>query len=140
MDTATNTVQSLGQVFNRINKILDDIDGDIKKTTFKIAQISSNIENISNNIDNAICREQTKKSFENIAQTTENINNLTKNLNEISEIIEEETMPTVNSVLCETNSTMKNAKKITAGIKTTLKKRMGLMRLMFGKPMNNNCN
>ena len=80
-----------------------------------------------------------ENSFQNIEETTENIKNITKNLNEISEIIEEETMPSVNSVLSETNSTMENAEEITSGIKTTLKKRMGLMRLMFGKPINNNC-
>ena len=139
MDSANITVQNIGQTFYKINKILDSINNDIKNSTKNISKTTDNIANITENLNNAIGKEQTKNSFENLEQTTENIKNITENLNEITMQIEEDTIPIVNSVLCETNATIENAEEITTGIKTTLKKRMGLWKLMFGKPIENNC-
>ncbi|MBQ9244969.1 MCE family protein [bacterium] len=137
MDSATATVQNIGQTFSQINQMLNEINADVKRTASNLAKTTGSIANISDNLDNALDRNTTKNSFDNLNETTENIKNITNNLNEITYQIEEDTIPMVNSVLCGTNATMENAEEITSGIKHTLKKRMGLWRLMFGKPINN---
>ncbi len=135
LDSANNTVQSLGQTFERINTLIDDINNDIKKSTENIAKTTGSIASISDNLDNALDRETTKKSFKNIQESTENLKNITKNIDSITGQIEQDTMPIVNSVLCETNATMENAQEITSGVKNTLKKHFGMGRLIFGRPM-----
>ena len=78
-------------------------------------------------------------SNENIKSSMDNINSATKNIKQITAQVDSTTIPIVNRILCETYSTSKNANKITEGVKNTLKKRMGLSRLLFGKPINNDC-
>ncbi len=127
MESANVTVQNLGITFAKINQLLEDINSDIKRASTEIAKTAENIESVTNKLDIAVDEKGAKNTIENIEQTSENIKNITEKL-------DKETIPTVNSVFCETNSTMENASEITSDIKTTLKKRMGLFRLMFGKP------
>ena len=140
MESTNSTVQQIGETFRRINFLLDNINEDIKQTTGNLSKTTKNVSDISDKFNNSISEEQIKKSINNMEEMTENVKNTTYNLNNISEEIENTTIPTINSILCETNSTMENTEEITYGIKETLKKRFGMMKLMFGKPINNKCN
>ena len=88
---------------------------------------------MSSNLNNSIEEKSVKNTVNNIEKTTDNIK-------EITTQIDKTTMPIVNSVLCNTNSTMCNVNVISGGIKRTLQKRMGLGRLLFGRPVDNQCN
>lgn len=126
MENANKTVISLGNVFDEITVILQDIRPNIKNAAKNIELTTTNLKNISNNLNNALNKSSTKNSVENIEETTENLKNITTQLNEVS-------IPTVNSILCETNETVKNTKEIAKGLNCTLKKHFGAMRLFFGK-------
>ena len=76
---------------------------------------------------------------ESLTNSVKNVENTTKSLSNITVQIDKTTMPVVNSVLCQTYSTVKNVNEITGGVKNTLKKHFGLGRLIFGKPINNEC-
>jgi len=139
MDSANQTVKELGIIFSQINEILADVKTDIKTTTSNLAKTTQNLENLSANVNNSLDSGTIDNSVNNIEQTTENIKGVTTNLNSITEQIDKVTIPSVNSILCQTHSTVKNTNEITHGIKHTLKKHMGLGRIIFGKPINN-CN
>lgn len=128
IENANTTVQSLGKVFDEISGILTDIRPSIKIAAKNIEKTTIHLSNTADKIDNAIGRTSTKNSVENIEAMTENLKDITQQINEVS-------MPVVNSVLCETNDTVKNVNEITQGLNCTLKKHWGLIRMFFGKPV-----
>lgn len=132
IDNANKTVVSLGNVFDEVTGILKDIRPSIRVSALNIEKTTKHLMNTANNLDNALNEESTKNSVDNIEAVTENIKEITTQINEVS-------LPIVNSVLCETNGTVKNTNEITEGINCTLKKHMGLMRMFFGKAVSNNC-
>lgn len=132
VESANVTVQNLGEVFAQVNEILTDIRGDIKLASSNLAKTTSNLESMSAKLDNSLDEKGVKNSIKNIEETT-------KNIQEITNQIDKTTMPIINSTLCETNATVRNAKEITSGIKHTLKKHMGFGRILFGKPINEEC-
>lgn len=133
MESANTTVQNLGDVFLEVKEILQNSKKDIKVTTSNLAKMSDSLENLADNLNTSLSKEPLQNSVNNIEETTKNIKEITKNLNDITNQIDRTTMPLVNSTLCHTN-------EITGGIKNTLKKRMGLGKLMFGRPISNDCN
>ncbi|MCD7780412.1 MAG: hypothetical protein LUH05_07055, partial [Candidatus Gastranaerophilales bacterium] len=139
VSSANVTVQNLGEVFSEVNGILKDMRGDILTASSNLAKTTANLENISANLNNSLDKETIKNSVENIENTTKNIEQITSELNNITEQIDKASVPIVNSILCETNSTVVNIKEITGGIKNTLKKHMGLSRLIFGRPISKDC-
>ncbi len=139
MESANVTVKNLGEVFSEINGIIKDMRGDILAASSNLAKTTSNLENISANLNNSLDKDTLKNSADNIEQTTENIKQITSELNNITMQIDKSTIPIVNSALCETNSAVRNVKEITHGVKNTLKKHLGLGRLIFGRPMSKNC-
>lgn len=132
VESANVTVQNLGEVFAQVNEILTDIRGDIKLASSNLAKTTSNLESMSAKLDNSLGEKEVKNSVKNIEETTKNIQEITKQ-------IDKTTIPIINSTLCETNATVRNVKEITSGIKHTLKKHMGFGRILFGKPINEEC-
>ncbi len=137
MESTNAAVKELGTIFSQVNEIMSDIKGDIKIASTNLAKTSANLENISSNLNSSLNEETMKNSVDNIEKSTQNIKEITTNLNSVSEQIDKVTIPAVNSVLCHTNSTVKNTNEITGGIKNTLKKNFGLGKLLFGKPVSN---
>lgn len=130
---STNTaVQSLNGIFIQIQEIIADNRASINLAVKNLAETSANLNKVSANLEKSLEGDSVSNSIGNIEQTTANIK-------EITEQIDKSTVPIVNSVLCETHSTVKGAKEITNGVKNTLKKRMGLGRLLFGKPISDEC-
>lgn len=135
METANVTVKNLGDIFLQVNEIITEIRGDINIAADNLAKTTTNLEKMSANLSNGLDEESIKGSVTNIEETTKNIKEITKNLDKITNQIDKQTIPIVNSVLCETNSTVKNVNEITGGIKNTLKKKRGLSKILFGKPI-----
>ena len=69
----------------------------------------------------------TEDTFENIAGATKNLEEVSANLNQM--------MPYIDATIMDVNSTMCNVNQISKGILETLQKRMGLMKLLIGKPV-----
>lgn len=128
IESATAAVTNLGDIFSQIKDIIADNREEINFAVKNIAQTTQNLNNISHNLSEALNKEQVGASVSNLEETSKNIKKITSQ-------IDETTVPIVNSMLCETYQTTKNAKEITCGLKNTLKKRMGLTRILFGKPI-----
>ncbi len=135
IENANNAVKNLSDIFLDVREILADSRKDIKVATSNLAKTTQGLQEITSNLNNSLDNETMNKSVDNIMYTTENIKNITNDLNDITTQIDKSSMPIVNGVLCQTYSTVKNANEITGGIKNTLKKHMGLGRLIFGRPI-----
>ncbi len=132
LGTANTTVSTLNEIFLQINEIVADSKKDIKFATNNLAKTTKNIEEMSSNLNASLDKEAMENSIKNIEDTT-------KSISEITEQIDKTTMPMMNSVICQTYSTMENVNEITGGVKTTLKKHWGLGRLLFGRPISKDC-
>ncbi len=132
VENATIAVQNLNGIFLDVRNIISDNRSNINLIVKNLVDVSSNFNNISNQLNISF-------SGDEIPNSLANINDTTSNIKEITSQIDETTIPMVNRILCEAYSTSKNASVITGGVKNTLKKRMGLSRLLFGTPISHDC-
>ena len=114
-------LQGLGQIFETLDDILKENQNNIYKTT-------KNIENMTYKTNNAIKQKQLENMLSNVENSTIGISKTIDNLNN--------TFPNVDNSLIQTKETICNLNKITCGIRKTLSKNFGLMRLFFGRPIN----
>lgn len=135
IENANTAIVSLNEIFIQVRDTIEEIRPDIVKIVSNFADTSSNLKNTSETINLAINSDNAKTSFLNITDTTENIKLITENIEDITKQIDDVTMPITNSVLCETQQTMKNVNEISFGLKNTLKKQFGFGRLIFGRPV-----
>lgn len=139
MKNVNSAIENLNRIFIQVNRLISDIEPDIKLSCKNLSQTTSSLNELAKKTNNSINEEDISSSLFNIKSTTDNIKSTTQNISEITENINKNSMPKINGILTETNCTMRNAKEITGGIKNTLKKRMGLSRLLFGKPVRAKC-
>ena len=139
IENANTAVKNLSDIFVEVKEVIQDSKNDIKLATTNLAKTSASLEEMARNLNSSLDKEVMSNSVNNIETTTSNIKNITEDLSEITNQIDKTTMPIVNSVLCQTHSTVKNVNEITSGVKNTLKKRFGLGKLMFGRPISNDC-
>ncbi len=128
IESANIAIQSLNKIFIQVSEIIENSKVDIKITTKNLAKTTNNLEKISSKLNDSVSEESLKNSISNINQTTENIKEITQNIDNITVQLDEITIPIVNSIACD-------GKEITCGIKKTLKKRLGLSKILFGKPI-----
>lgn len=128
IESANIAIQSLNKIFIQVSEIIENSKVDIKITTKNLAKTTNNLEKISSKLNDSVSEESLKNSISNINQTTENIKEITQNIDNITIQLDEITIPIVNSIACD-------GKEITCGIKKTLKKRLGLSKILFGKPI-----
>lgn len=126
IESTNNAIQNLNNIFVEIGDIVNNSKKDIKIATSNLAKTARNLEQMTAKINNSISENEINSTLKNIEDTT-------KNLEEITNQVNETTIPIVNSIACD-------GKEITNGIKNTLKTKMGVIKLMFGKPIKDNCN
>lgn len=112
---------ALGEIFDNVNSILKENEKNISKTT-------KNVENMSLKLDRALKQKQLENTLLNIEKSTSSLAQSIDSLNG--------TLPNVNSTLEESKKTMCNLNAITCGIRKTLSKNFGLIRLFFGRVVN----
>lgn len=112
---------ALGEIFDNINIILKENQNNIYKTT-------KNVENITIKINKAIKQQQLENTLSNIETSTSSI---VQSLNDING-----TIPNIDNSLNQTKETMCNLNVITCLIRKALSKNFGLIRLLFGRPIN----
>ena len=121
MQSAENlsyALSALGEIFDNINIILKENQKNIYQTT-------KNVENMTIKIDKAIKQQQLENTLSNIEKSTNNVVSSLDSLNQA--------MPNVDDSLKQTKEIMCNLSAITCGLRKTLSKNFGLMRLFFGK-------
>lgn len=133
IENANATIQSLNSIFQELNSIIIDSKSDIKEAIRNLAKITKNLEETTGKLNKSIKEDDLNSSLNNIYKTTNEIKETTENINNITKQIDKVTMPIVNSIACDT-------KEISNGVKRTLKKRLGLMKLLVGKPIKEKCN
>ena len=126
------TLDAIANMFILIQDILQENRSNLKGSSTNLKSTTENIKNLTKKIDNIIIEEQWNNTFNNIENSTGGLHNFTNNINDMVTNFDK-TMP---STLENTNQITDNLRSITCGIKQTLSKKFGGLRLLFGKVIN----
>lgn len=104
-------MQGLAEIFQTVDEILKENQGNVYRTT-------KNVENMTSKVNKAIKQQQIENTLSNIENSTSNINKTVINTDEN---------------LKDLKGITSNINAITCGIRQTLSKNFGGLRLFFGK-------
>lgn len=139
IDSLKDTSDSLNSIFQTVNEILVENKSNIMASTSNLSNTTYNLREVSAKINNSISQDGMNNTTSSAEDTFKNISGATKNLEEVSENLNQ-MMPYIDATIIDVNSAMCNFNQISYGILETLKKRLGLMKLLLGKPIDNkNC-
>lgn len=119
--------QSASELINENRKELKTSVNNISVMTENLSQMAKNLNQTTGKLNNSLNENDFKKSTSNIKVSTENIAKATKDIGK--------TMEKIDDTICQINSAATNLNCITGGVKETLAKRFGGMRIMFGTPV-----
>lgn len=138
-----NMLISLSDLFSSLDETVRNSQMSIQKSAKNMEITTSNIAQISTKLNRALSQGRIDNSAGNIDITTDyikqsakNIEGITDNLNSLSRDLKNQSGE-INSIIKNTNSVLSNASSITGGVNSTLKKRFGGFRLIFGRAVNN---
>ena len=128
-ENLNSTLEAIGGLFVLIQDVLQENRANLKGSSHNLKETSQNINKLTKKLDNIIVEEQWNNTFNNIEHTTGGLHNLTQNINDsVTEF--DKTIP---ETLQNTNQITENLNSITCGIRKTLTKNFGGLRLFFGK-------
>ena len=136
-DTVKNanaTLETLNELFMVLRDTVDEARPNIVAASRNLSDTTKNLYNLSSSLDKSLNENRLNAVGEDISASTKNFDETIQNIEEITEGLKT-TVPQMTSIVNNIDNTTCNLNVITAGIAQTLKQRMGLMRLMFGKPV-----
>lgn len=97
-----------------------------EKMTANLAKTAANLNDLSEKLDNAIDENALKQTTSNIKVTTDNVVQLTQDL--------DKTVNNINATVDEIHTAAQHLNAVTSGLNTSLSKKFGGMRVLFGTP------
>ena len=122
------TLYNLNEIFILLQDLIRDNEQNLKETTKNFAKTSKNIDNTTKKIDNSLKQENLNTAFLSFNSSLSNIEKLTNT----SDLMLNDFKVGIPNI----NSTISNLNTITCGIRKTLSKPFGVIRLFFGKVIN----
>ncbi|MCM1265451.1 MAG: hypothetical protein NC200_04555 [Candidatus Gastranaerophilales bacterium] len=124
------SLEALGQLF----VILQDF---VKENQPNVVGTTKNIEQATSKFNNSIREQQLSNTFTNIETSTGNLQRITDSIYDTATSVNK-SVPEVNSILKSSEELINNTNTITCGVRQTLRKPFGGLRLIFGKTINEN--
>jgi len=137
-----DTIGALKDLFTTLNEMAEENRKNLKETTGNLENTTKNIEALTIKLNRSIKEDNLNKTMTNLEQTTENVKNSTTDLQETVRKINKFTdgnLPNIETGVNDTSYMIRNLNQITCGVKNTLKKRFGGLRLIFGKVIGKEC-
>lgn len=137
-----NTILSLGDLFKTMQNLAVQNQNNLYKTTQNISNASNNLNQITSKFNYAINQNELENTFSQLNSSLGNIKETTQNLTILTDSIDKQIPTTINSQIMHVDNIINNVDDITCGIKNTLSKNFGGLRIIFGKTINedDNCN
>lgn len=137
-----NSLAELSDLFVLIQDVLKENEGNIKQFSGNLAKSANNLNQITTKFDRSIKQETLDStfnnldaSFANIKASSGNLQVITGNLNGTTNSVNE-AMPRIDSTLYQAQGLVSNANAISCGVRKTLSKPFGGLRILFGKTVN----
>ena len=129
LDDATG---QLTELLVLIQDVIKENQVSIKSLSKNLAITTGNLNQITSKFDRSIKQKSLDNTMTSIDESVKNVQTLTSSLNGTTQSINT-AMPRIDTTLYETQSLVSNANAITCGIRQTLSKRFGGLRILFGK-------
>ncbi len=147
--SAGETMDALTDLFKTANDILIDLRPALKESGNNLAVTTQNFAEFSSKLNRSAKPQKLDNTFDNIELTMINLERTTRNFEQaslntanITRTADSRTVTLMNcllqnasTVVCNVNVVVKNVNDIVNGLKTTLSKKFGAMRVAFGKPL-----
>ena len=125
-ENINTTLESVAGLFGMAQDILAENRPALKTSVNNLEYTTRNITNATRKIDDVISEEQ-------LSETLSNIQNASSKTYSITESIVDTSMVGVNEIITKTNCILDDTNCITKGVRRTMSKPFGGLRLMFGK-------
>lgn len=142
MESLKLTSDALTEFLNVLTETVDENRPSIKIMTGNLAQMSNSFRLFALKINNSMSENQLKNTFSNLDKTsssvvvtTQNIEGITQNIDSITGDINSQGAQ-ISSSIANAEAITKNLADITGGIRNTMSKNFGGLRLLFGKSIN----
>lgn len=139
------TLSALADLFDTLRAVVEENRPNLLGATENMRLTTLNIRTMSEKLNGSVSQERLTNTFNNVdtssdyvKTTIENTQNVTNELAKITKNIDS-MLPTIDCILSETYSVMRNTNGITCNICKTMGKPFGGMRILFGKS-GSNCN
>lgn len=116
----------LSELFILLQEMVNDNRPNLKGATANINNATKNIDTTTLKINNAIKEQQIINSLSNIEASINNFKQISTDIGNTS-------IPSINKSLDSTQEILENVNSISCGVRQTLRKRFGGLRLFFGK-------
>ena len=118
-------LEGLAMVFESVNEILKENQKNLYTTTGNLSKATRNLDNVTQKIDKSMQQKRLDNTISNLETLSANLNGTTTSVNGV--------IPHVDATMCQVQGLATNANAISCGVRKTLRKRFGGLRLLFGK-------
>ena len=125
-------LEGLSMVFESVNDILKENQKNLYTTTGNLSKAMQNLDNMTTKFNKSIQQKSLENAVSNLEASTKNLENLSANLTGTTTGVNE-VLPHVDATMCQVQGLATNANAISCGVRKTLRKRFGGLRLLFGK-------
>lgn len=122
----------LSELFILLQDVVKDNEKNLKTSSKNLANTTQNLDNITEKINSTIKEDSLNKTMQNLDSAIQNLHTITSSLNTTTDSFNI-AMPRVDATLYEVHEIASNANAISCGIRQTLSKRFGGLRLLFGQ-------
>ena len=125
-------LEGLSMVFESVNDILKENQKNLYTTTGNLSKATQNLDNMTTKFNKSIQQKSLENAVSSLEASTKNLENLSANLTGTTTGVNE-VLPHVDATMCQVQGLATNANAISCGVRKTLRKRFGGLRLLFGK-------
>ena len=118
-------LEGLAMVFESVNEILKENRKNLYTTTGNLSKATRNLDNVTQKIDKSMQQKRLDNTISNLETLSANLNGTTTSVNGV--------IPHIDATMCQVQGLATNANAISCGVRKTLRKRFGGLRLLFGK-------
>ena len=122
----------LSELFVLLQDVVKENEVSLTKASKNLADTTVNLNQITKKFDNSVNQQNLDKTMEGVSSSIQNLQVITGGLGTTTDSLNI-VMPRVDATLYEVHGLASNANAISCGIRQTLAKRFGGLRLLFGK-------
>ena len=126
---------ALSDLFTTLDTMAQENRNTIKTASKNLANTTQNFQQISTKVDKSLQQKSLDNTILNIEKSSQSLQSITGNLSTTTDSLNI-AMPRIDATLYEAHSLVSNANAISCGIRQTLRKRFGGLRLIFGRTLN----
>lgn len=135
--SANKTSNEIRNFFADSRLILKDNRQNIRQTTEDLALSTKSLKKMTSKFNNSVTEDKLNNTVSNVGKSSTNILAATESIKNITASVDCATK-NLDKTVAKIDSTVSNARAITRGFRESLSKRFAGLRIIFGKPINNN--